>query len=98
MDLPTWYALIIGVAAAVAVPLVLAAEFVGRRVGLVDVPRASELQVRPLPRTGGYAVFLAVWAALALSFVLAPPDLERLAADNHRLFGLFLGSLLLLLF
>ncbi|HEY3115436.1 MAG TPA: MraY family glycosyltransferase [Chloroflexota bacterium] len=96
MDLTTWYALIIVAAAVAAIPLVLAAEFFGRAVGLVDLPRASELQVRALPRTGGYGVFLAVWGALALSFVLAPANLERLSADNQRLFGLFIGSLLLL--
>ncbi len=97
MDLTTWYALTIVAAAAAAIPLVLAAEFAGRAIGMVDRPRVSEQQIQPLPRSGGYGVFLAVWGALALSFLLSPANLERLSADNQRLFGLFLGSLLLLL-
>jgi UDP-GlcNAc:undecaprenyl-phosphate/decaprenyl-phosphate GlcNAc-1-phosphate transferase len=49
-----------------------------------------------LPRTGGYGMYLAFWLAIGASFVLAPSNLERLTADNQRLVGVFLGSLLLL--
>jgi UDP-N-acetylmuramyl pentapeptide phosphotransferase/UDP-N-acetylglucosamine-1-phosphate transferase len=84
------------VAALLAVPLVLGAEAGGRAANLVDRPRRGELQEKVLPRTGGYGVFLAFWTAIALSFLIAPDDLERLPADNWRLVGLFLGSVAIL--
>lgn len=96
MPFEAWYALIGGAAALLAAPLVVAAEYVGRRLGFVDHPRTGEMQARVLPRTGGYGVFLAFWAAIGISFVIAPTNLERLPADGWRLVGLLLGSLAIL--
>lgn len=96
MELGAWYAIVGGAACLLAIPLALVAERIGRATGLVDHPRAGEVQREVLPRTGGYAVFVAFWAAIGLSFVVAPDNLERLAADNWRLFGLFVGSLALI--
>ena len=93
MPFEAWYAFIGASAAVLAVPFVLVAERIGRAAGLVDHPRSGEVQERVLPRTGGYGVFAAFWAAVGLSFLVAPPTLERLPADNLRLVGLFVGSL-----
>lgn len=96
MTIEVWYGLVLVAAAVAAVPLVLGAERIGRARGIVDVPRGGELQARPVPRTGGYGLFLAFWIAMLLSFMVVPEGLERLPADNRRLLGLFLGSALLL--
>ena len=47
--------LLIAVAVA-AYALTRVAERVGRRMGVLDAPRPGEVQVRVVPRTGGYAV------------------------------------------
>ncbi|MBI4213320.1 MAG: undecaprenyl/decaprenyl-phosphate alpha-N-acetylglucosaminyl 1-phosphate transferase [Chloroflexi bacterium] len=96
MTLEAWYAAV-GLAAFVfAVPAVRAAERIAWKVHLVDVPRAGEIQERPLPRTGGYGLCVAFWLAIGLSFLIVPESLQRLAADNRRLLGLFIGSLVLI--
>lgn len=69
----------------------LAASF-GRKAGFVDKPRPGEVQKRPIPRSGGYGIFIAFFLGLALSFLL----LERFPEENQRLLGLFLGALLIL--
>lgn len=69
----------------------LAASF-GRKVGFVDKPRPGEVQKRPIPRSGGYGIFIAFFLGLALSFFL----LQRFPEENQRLLGLFLGALLIL--
>lgn len=93
MTFESWYLLVGAAAALFAFPLVLAAERFGHAQGLVDHPRAGEIQSRVLPRTGGYGIFLAFWAAIAVSFLVAPANLERLPADSWRLLGLLAGSL-----
>ncbi len=93
-----WLLLVFVVATAAAAVLVIAAERAGRALGLVDRPRSGETQQRALPRTGGYGVLVAFWLAIGVSYLVAPTDLERLAADNVRLAGVFLGSLALLPF
>ncbi|MSQ24543.1 MAG: undecaprenyl/decaprenyl-phosphate alpha-N-acetylglucosaminyl 1-phosphate transferase [Chloroflexi bacterium] len=96
MSLETWYALVVMLAALAAIPAVVGMERVGWALGLVDRPRPGEVQHRPLARTGGYGVFIAFWAAIGASFLLAPSNLERLPADNWRLLGLLLGSLVII--
>jgi UDP-GlcNAc:undecaprenyl-phosphate/decaprenyl-phosphate GlcNAc-1-phosphate transferase len=93
-----WLLLIALVAAGAAIPLVLLAERVGRRVGFVDYPRRGEVQRYELPRTGGYGIFLAFWIAVLASFLVVPAGLDRLEADNVRLVGVVLGSLVLIPF
>jgi UDP-GlcNAc:undecaprenyl-phosphate/decaprenyl-phosphate GlcNAc-1-phosphate transferase len=75
------------------------AERFGRRLGVVDVPRAGELQRRVVPRTGGYAMLGGLWLALLVAYVLrasflVDPDVgpEWNPADDLRIFGLVLGS------
>lgn len=65
----------------------------GMRFGLVDLPRPGEAQDRPLPRSGGYAVMLAVLAGVLVSL----PILDRLdVLEWRRIAGLAAGSLLIL--
>ena len=90
-----WLAGIFVLATCGAAALVLVAERLGNTVGLVDQPRNGEVQQRALPRTGGYGVLVAFWLAIGLSYLVAPSDLERLPADNVRLFGVLVGSLTL---
>lgn len=96
LGLGPWFAVIGLLAMVGAAGLVLAAERAGHRLGFVDRPRKGEVQHRALPRTGGYGVLMAFWLAIGVSFLIAPSDLERLPADNVRLFGVLLGSLALL--
>src|SRR5262245_32448018 len=65
----------------------------GLRYGLIDLPRAGEAQDRPLPRSGGYGVMVAVLAGVIVSL----PFLDRLDVEEwRRLTGLALGCLLIL--
>lgn len=64
----------------------------GRRVGLVDRPRAGELAKRPTPRTGGYGLIAAFLLAIAVSIAIEPRDPGELL----RLVGLVVGVLLVL--
>jgi len=96
LSLEFWYCAVILIAAGLAIPLMLALERLGPRLGMVDRPRVGEVQQRPLPRTGGYGVFAAFWLAVLAGFAVAPDAVERLPADTHRLLGVALGSLMLI--
>jgi UDP-GlcNAc:undecaprenyl-phosphate GlcNAc-1-phosphate transferase len=65
---------------------------VGARVGLVDRPRAGELQTEPLARTGGYAMIASFFLAVAVSLVFARRD----PAELTRITGLVVGVLVVL--
>lgn len=93
-----WYASIFGVACVLVIPLAIAAQRVGATLAVVDRPRQGENQPHEVPRTGGYAVFLAFWVAVLLSFLVSPAQIERLSEDNYRLIGVLLGSMVLLPF
>ncbi len=96
MAVEFWFAIVMAVAFLTVLPLVLMAERIGTRLGLVDRPRRGEVQQFILPRTGGYAVVCAFWAAILVSFALPPAQEVRLHDDNVRLLGVLLGSLALL--
>ncbi len=91
-----WLGMVFIASVALAALLGVLAERSGHRLGLVDLPRIGEIQRRPIPRTGGYAALVAFWLAIGLSFLLQPAQLERLPADNVRLFGVLVGTLALL--
>ncbi|MCS7003168.1 MAG: undecaprenyl/decaprenyl-phosphate alpha-N-acetylglucosaminyl 1-phosphate transferase, partial [Dehalococcoidia bacterium] len=76
-------ALVVGLG---AMPLAAA---LGPRLGMIDLPRRNEAQSRPLPRTGGYAVFLAFFAAMGVSLLVLP----RFPDEWPKLVGLALGAL-----
>jgi UDP-GlcNAc:undecaprenyl-phosphate GlcNAc-1-phosphate transferase len=79
---------------ALAVSLILAPTvgWLGRKVGFVDKPRPGEMQKLPTPRSGGYAIIIAFWVAVALSLILLP----RTDQEQHRLLGVLVGSALVL--
>lgn len=89
-----YYTLIVVFIAALLVSFGLSpvAGWLGLRLGLVDRPRPGEIQKRPLPRTGGYAIFVGYWVAVGLSLALLP----RTDAEQYRLYGLLAGSALVL--
>src|SRR5437868_7079321 len=75
---------------ALAMPL---ARRFGIRFHLIDLPREGEAQDRPLPRSGGYGVMVAVLAGVLISL----PVLDRLdVLEWRRLAGLAVGGLLIL--
>lgn len=60
---------------------------IGERFGIVDRPRQGELGVKVVARTGGYAMLVAFFLALAVSWPLLP----RFPDEYPRLVGLALG-------
>lgn len=78
------------------------AESAGERLGVLDRPRAGEVQVRVVPRTGGYAMLIGLWLALLVGYLLrdrflVDPALgpEWNPADDARMLGIVLGTLLI---
>lgn len=59
----------------------------GGPLGMVDRPRPGEVQSRPMPRTGGYALFFAFLAASVVGAILIPRSQE----EGWRLLGVLLG-------
>ena len=68
----------------------------GRVLGFVDEPRPGEVQVRPVPRTGGYAILAALWLAVALAVFARPSNFPSKPDDDWKLIGVLLGSLAIL--
>jgi len=94
-----WLALCFVVAAATTFGLAVFAERSGRRLGVVDVPRAGEVQRSSVPRTGGYAMLAGLWLALLVGYVLrsrflVDPDIGPIwnPDDDLRVLGLVLGT------
>src|SRR5919198_6145398 len=95
-----WLAVAFVVAAVTTYVLAVLTERFGRRLGVIDVPRAGEVQQHAVPRTGGYAMLGGLWLALLIGYLLrsrllVDPDLgpEWNPADDLRMLGLVLGSL-----
>jgi UDP-GlcNAc:undecaprenyl-phosphate/decaprenyl-phosphate GlcNAc-1-phosphate transferase len=65
---------------------------VGQKIGLVDRPRAGELQKEPLARSGGYAMVASFILAVAVSLMLFPRNSE----ETTRIVGLVVGVLFVL--
>src|SRR5438067_6445830 len=94
-----WLLLAFIVAVTATYALSRLAERFGRRMGVLDLPRAGELQRAIVPRTGGYAMLGGLWLALAVGYLLRgyfliDPELgiEWNPADDLRILGLVLGS------
>ena len=85
-------AIVFGAALVASLVLSPLAGLLGTRVGFVDKPRPGEMQQRPTPRSGGYAIIAAFWVAVALSLLLLP----HAAEEQQRLLGMLLGSALVL--
>jgi UDP-GlcNAc:undecaprenyl-phosphate GlcNAc-1-phosphate transferase len=67
----------------------------GRSLGMVDVPRAGEVQVRAVPRNGGYGMLVAIWLAVGLSVFARPAEIQAAPGDDWKLLGVLLGTLLI---
>src|SRR5436305_3337753 len=67
----------------------------GGSLGMVDVPRAGEVQVRSVPRSGGYGMLVAVWLATGLAVFARPAELHATPGDDWKLVGVLLGSVLI---
>jgi UDP-GlcNAc:undecaprenyl-phosphate/decaprenyl-phosphate GlcNAc-1-phosphate transferase len=97
-----WLVLSFGLAGAVAYGLSRLAERWGHRLGVLDQPRPGEVQQSTVPRTGGYAMLVGLWAALFLGYLLRDFFLVDAEAgplwnpeDDWRMLGIVLGSLLI---
>ncbi len=102
MNQVVWLAIAFAVAVVVAYGLSRVAERTGQRLGVLDTPRPGEVQVKVVPRTGGYAMLVGLWLALLVSYVLRGrflvdpsigPDWNP--ADDWRIAGIVLGSVLI---
>jgi UDP-GlcNAc:undecaprenyl-phosphate GlcNAc-1-phosphate transferase len=99
MNTTVWLATSFIVGVVTTYGLALLAERFGRNLGVLDVPRAGEVQRKVVPRTGGYAMLGGLWTALLVGYVLrgwllVDPELgpDWNPADDLRILGLVLGS------
>lgn len=78
-------------ACAVAALLTPVARWAGPRLGMVDAPDLErKMHARPVPRSGGLALFAAFWGCLALNLALAAwvvPGLDFLPDDVRAVAG-----------
>ena len=102
MNPTPWLVLAFLAAAASTYLLVRLAERAGQRLGVLDQPRPGELQVKVVPRTGGYAMLGGFWLTLLVAYALRGVFLVDPAGgpawnaeDDFRMLGLVLGSLLI---
>src|SRR5215204_666458 len=91
----SWILGVIVLAALTSYVLVGLAARHGERLGMVDVPRAGEVQVRAVPRNGGYGMLIAIWLAVGLAVFARPPELQAAPGDDWKLVGVLLGTLLI---
>jgi UDP-GlcNAc:undecaprenyl-phosphate GlcNAc-1-phosphate transferase len=73
-----------------------AARRLGELFGTIDRPRPGEVQLRAVPRSGGYAMLIGLWAALVLMFALRPASVATNPSDDFKLLGTLFGSLAIL--
>ncbi|MCC7372502.1 MAG: undecaprenyl/decaprenyl-phosphate alpha-N-acetylglucosaminyl 1-phosphate transferase [Chloroflexi bacterium] len=66
------------------------------KLGAIDVPRAGEVQVRAVPRSGGYGMLVAVWLAVGFAVFARPAEIQAAPGDDWKLLGVVLGSLLVI--
>jgi UDP-GlcNAc:undecaprenyl-phosphate GlcNAc-1-phosphate transferase len=72
-----------------------AARRLGELLGAIDSPRPGEVQVRTIPRSGGYAMLAGLWAAVAVIVLLRPGWVTTNASDDFKLMGALLGTALI---
>ena len=92
-QLGMWLAAIVAVGGAATFALSAAARRLGELLGAIDRPRPGEVQVRSVPRSGGYAMLIGLWLALVVVVVLRPPMVLSNPADDHKLLGALIGTL-----
>jgi UDP-GlcNAc:undecaprenyl-phosphate GlcNAc-1-phosphate transferase len=90
-----WLTVIAVATAALSFGLVAYAVRLGRQFDVVDKPRRGEVQRAVTPRTGGYAMLIAVWAGVLFSFLLRPDGVALSNQDSWKLAGVLVGSILI---
>lgn len=90
-----WIVGVLVLAALVSYTLVGVAARHGPSLGMVDVPRAGEVQVRSVPRNGGYGMLAALWLAVTFAVFARPAELQAAPGDDWKLLGVMLGSILI---
>lgn len=97
-----WLLIAFATSAMAAYGLVRWAERLGQRMGVLDRPRAGEVQVSVVPRTGGYAMLVGLWVGLAVAYLLRGYFLvdplsgpEWNPDDDRRMMGIVLGTVLI---
>src|SRR5215210_4470699 len=96
MSLPLWLLAISLAGWAITFALTGVARRLGELLGTIDRPRPGEVQVRSVPRSGGYAMLAGLWAAVAVIVLVRPSLVTANAADDFKLLGALLGTLMLL--
>ncbi len=95
MDVSLWLAASALVGVLASFVLVGLARDHGWRLGLVDRPRAGEVQVREVPRSGGYGMLGGLWIAILASLALRPEAVDAPPQDDLTIVGMLLGSALI---
>jgi len=72
------------------------AQRLGELLGAVDRPRPGEVQLRSIPRSGGYAVLAGLWAAVVVIVALRPAGVRTNPSDDLKLLGALLGTIAML--
>ncbi len=93
---PFWMFGVAAIAVVASYVLVSYAVREGQSLGMVDAPRPGEVQVRSVPRTGGYAMLGALWLALTLAYLARPSEVRAGFGDDWKLLGVALGSVAIL--
>src|SRR5579883_2250362 len=84
--------IVVGLSCGASMLLTPLAGALGHKFGLVDQPRANELQIEAIPRSGGYALLASFFIAVVASLLLLPRESEEL----QRIAGLMIGILLII--
>lgn len=90
-----WLAAILLAGGATTFLLGGAARRLGELIGAIDRPRPGEVQVRTVPRSGGYAMLFGLWVAMLVIVLLRPPAVRTNPGDDWKLVGALLGTLAL---
>src|SRR5215213_7243810 len=93
---PFWMFGVAAVAVLASYVLVGYAVRQGQSLGMVDKPRPGEVQVRAVPRSGGYAMLGALWLAVGFAVFGRPGDVQAAPGDDWKLLGALLGSIAIL--
>lgn len=96
MTLPLWLLAVAAAGWVTTFGLSGAARRLGKMIGAIDRPRPGEVQVRSVPRSGGYAMLAGLWTALAVVVALRPASVPANPEDQLNLFGALLGTVAIL--
>src|SRR5437870_156801 len=81
-------------ASSVLTPIVRRAAL---RWGAMDTPDARKIHTSPIPRLGGLAIWIALWAAALLATRAIPPDQMLIPSSSlPELAGIFAGATVVL--